>query len=287
MRLETQPIGLRYFVPAPSLRGIASSYYLFKADLGRYTDVMRSDLPQLRFIVRGETDYHFQDGRTSPATRVTLLGPTYGAYHFEMRGPLIVFGIGLQPAGWAALVGEDASNYANRTVDAEALFGTIIGETFERLMSVQRSAEMGDIADQLMSTLLKRVAEPSFWFPRLVDRWLVSTLSPEVDSLVETIGMSSRQVERLTKRVYGAPPKLLARKYRALKAAAELHKSSKPWWEIAGDAFSDQSHFIRELRQFVGVTPTRLLGGQPPLVMSMSLERRRMLEGLPALTQIT
>jgi methylphosphotriester-DNA--protein-cysteine methyltransferase len=148
---------------------------------------------------------------------------------------------------------------------------------------------MGPIADHLMTTLMKRAPEPPFWFTRLTDRWLVSKLSPEVDTLVGEVGMSSRQVERLAKRIYGAPPKLLARKYRALKAAAELYKDSRPWWDIAGDAFSDQSHFIRELRQFVGVTPTRLLGvgGEPPLVMSMSLERRWMLEGLPPLTKIT
>jgi AraC-like DNA-binding protein len=79
---------------------------------------------------------------------------------------------------------------------------------------------------------------------------------------------------------------LLARKYRALKAASELSQNEAPWSEVVGDAFSDQSHLIREFRQFVGVTPTQLVS-RPPLVMQMSIQRRRVIDTLPELIQIT
>lgn len=286
MREKRPPIGLRYFVPAPSLRSVVSSYYIFHADTDHYTDVMRADLPQLRFMVRGTADYHFGDGRVERAPETTLLGSTYEAYRFEARGPLLVLGIGLQPAGWASLIREDASVYSDRIMDMEPLFGSIIAHTLEILRGLARPTEMVEVADRLMSTLVSRMPEPSFWFTRLTDSWLASTLSPEVDALVERTGMSSRQVERLAKRVYGAPPKLLGRKYRALKAAAELAKGTRPWSDIVGDAFSDQSHFIRECREFVGVTPTKLIA-QTPLVIRLSLERRRALLALPELTQIT
>ena len=286
MRHESPPIGLRYFVPAPVLRSVVSSYYVFHADMPRYTDVMRADLPQLRFMVRGAADYHFSDGRVDPAPRAMLLGPTYEAYRFEARGPLLVLGIGLQPAGWAALIREDASLYVDRVSDLEPLFGSTIASTLDMLQGVTHPAEMTGIADRLISGLLSRMPEPSFWFTRIADSWLASAPSPEVDALVENVGMSSRQVERLTKRIYGARPKLLARKYRALKAAAELARSTRPWSDIAGDAFADQSHFIRECRQFMGVTPNRLVQ-QTPLVTRLSLERRRALLSLPELTKIT
>ena len=286
MRSVGTPIGLRYFVPAPSLRGLVSSYYVFHADLPHYTDVMRADLPQLRFLVRGSTIYDFLDGRRMASPRASLLGPTYAAYRFEATGPLLVLGIGLQPAGWAALVREDASVYANRIWDAEPLFGNVLARTLAVLEQIDRYPDMADAADRLMTSLLVRVPQPNFWFTQLTDQWLASSPSPEVHDLVNSVGMSARQVERLAKRIYGAPPKLLARKYRALKAAAQLSQGNHSWSDVAGDSFSDQSHFIREFRRFVGVTPSQLLA-QPPLVMHLSLERRRSIDALPELTQIT
>jgi AraC-like DNA-binding protein len=286
VRVGGTPIGLRYYVPAAALRRVISSYYVFHADLPHYTDVMRADLPQLRLLVRGEAIYDFLDGRRMNSPRASILGPTYGAYRFEAKGPLLVLGIGLQPAGWAALVREDASAYANRIWEAEPLFGNILTRTLDVLEHVERYSDMADAADRLMTALLARVPEPNFWFTQLTDQWLASSPSPEVDTLVESVGMSARQVERLAKRIYGAPPKLLARKYRALKAAAELSKGQHSWSDVAGDAFSDQSHFIREFRQFVGVTPNQLIA-RPPLVMRLSLERRRAIDDLPELTQIT
>lgn len=280
------PIGLRYYVPAPSLRSVVSSYYIFHADLPQYTDVMRADLPQLRFMVRGSAVYDFLDGRRMAAPRVSLLGPTFGAYRFDAKGPLLVLGIGLQPAGWAALIREDASIYANRIEDAEPLFGDILLRALSVLEGVERHPDMVAVADQLFGALMMRVPDPNFWFTSLTDKWLTSSRSPEVDTLIDHVGMSTRQVERLAKRTYGGPPKLLARKYRALKAAAELSKGTQSWLDVAGDVFSDQSHFIREFRQFVGVTPNQLVV-RPPLVMRLSLERRRAIQALPELTQIT
>ncbi len=286
MRELGTPIGLRYYVPAPSLRSVVSSYYVFHADLPFYTDVMRADLPQLRFLVRGSAVYDFLDGHRAQSPRVSLLGPTFGAYRFDATGPLLVLGIGLQPAGWAALIREDANRYANRIEDAEPLFGEILLKALGVLEGMDHHSDMIAVADQLIGALMMRVPEPNFWFTSVTDAWLASSRSPEVDALIERIGMSTRQVERLANRTYGAPPKLLARKYRALKAANELSKGSRSWLDVGGDIFSDQSHFIREFRQFVGVTPNQLVV-QPPLVMRLSLERRRAIQALPELTQIT
>ena len=77
--------------------------------------------------------------------------------------------------------------------------------------------------------------------------------------------MSPRQIERLAKRIYGAPPKLLARKYRVLRVASLIGQSGMPWPEAAGETFYDQSHFIREFKQFIGVTQQRFQRDPPPL----------------------
>ena len=57
---------------------------------------------------------------------------------------------------------------------------------------------------------------------RAIEAWLVASPAPAVEDLVAATGLSRRQVERRTKALYGVPPKLLSRKYRALRAAVTL-----------------------------------------------------------------
>src|SRR5688500_8891625 len=99
--------------PAPELRGFISSYYVFWADLPKVTDVVRADLPQVRFMLAGKGEYCFANGGCVPTPEISLIGPTMGASRFAVEGPLLVFGVALLPAGWAALVRDDASRHAD------------------------------------------------------------------------------------------------------------------------------------------------------------------------------
>lgn len=283
---QAQPIGLRYFEPAADLRTHISSYYVFHANLDRVADMMRADLAQIRFMIAGRGVYRFQSGREVPTPDICLLGPTLGATRFDVVGPILVFGIAMLPAGWAAFVRDDASRHADSIEDATAIFGSIMQDTLQAMREEPSMTMMVTMADALMRALIGRAADAPLWFTRLTDRWLTGARSPDVDELVRESGMSSRQIERLAKRIYGAPPKLLARKYRALRVASALGASNVSWSEAAGDAFYDQSHFIREFKQFTGLTP-RQFQSNPPPVMRLTLARRSLTGKLPELALIT
>jgi methylphosphotriester-DNA--protein-cysteine methyltransferase len=78
-------------------------------------------------------------------------------------------------------------------------------------------------------------------------------------------------VQRLTERYFGLSPQALARKYRALRAAALLSfPQLTPESEAElGEAFFDQSHMIREINRFVGRTPARLRDPDSPFLSEM------------------
>lgn len=277
--------GLRYFAPPPDLRGHVSAYYIFRADVPRISDLVRADLAQLRFMVSGAGTYSFANGTCIAAPEVSLLGPTTAATRFDAAGPLLVFGMGILPAGWAGLIGEDASLFADSVTDAVDVLGGMLEDALDAMRFDQHPAKMIGLANTVMRRLVADMYDVPRWFTDLADDWLTGAPSPMIDQLVREAGISSRQIERLTRRIYGAPPKLLARKYRALRAASHLAAADRGWADAAGEAFYDQSHFIREFKRFTGHTPLQFQRAPTP-VTKLTLTRRQLAE-LPPLTLLT
>lgn len=280
-------VQLRYFAPAAPLRGLISSYYWCETGLPVLNDRMRAELGQVRFIVEGGLRYGFADGRIADCPRALLSGPTSGPVATQATGPFRVFGAGLMPAGWSALIGCDAADLADDLTD----LGGVVGGKAERLLdalaaAVDDAARVA-LADTFFLSLLARGRTAPLWFTQVTDDWLTASPNPQVDELVAATAMSVRQVERWTRRHYGASPKLLARKYRALQAAVRLGTGeAASWAEAAGDAFYDQSHFIREFRTFVGTTPARFVADAAP-VSRLTIARRRLLPGMPKLARFS
>jgi AraC-like DNA-binding protein len=151
------------------------------------------------------------------------------------------------------------------------------------MIEARSDAERVAAADRFFLALLGRARAVPVWFTRLTDDWLTGSANPDLDDLVTQSGMSARSVERLARRIYGASPKLLARKYRTLNAAVRLGNGDIPGWaDIIGSAYYDQSHFIREFKQFVGITPMRFLVEAAPL-MRLTIVRRQLMPDMPRL----
>jgi AraC-like DNA-binding protein len=279
---------LRYFAPSPPLRGWISSYYLFEADLPAIEDVLRAESAQIRFMVAGSGSYRFGRAEPVPVPRAGLSGPTNAATGFSARGPLRIFGAGLLPAGWAALIGAHAHQLADRVADLESMAGPVAGRTLERLVEARTEQEMIAAADAFFLLLSMKAKPPPLWFTRATDAWLTDKVNPQVGDLLDATGMSARQVERLALKLYGAPPKGLARKYRALRSAVRLGLQPEAGWEAAASgAFYDQSHFIRDFRRYVGMTPSQFVDHESPWLARFTMARREALPNLPRLTLVS
>ena len=281
-------ISLRYFPPAPALRPYVSSYYWFECNHLHFADMMRAELAQIRIIVRGQAQNCHGDGRIRPASPVTVQGATSAPTHFTASGPLHLFGMGLLPGGWGQLLGLPADQLADDSVDLGAVLGDArVSQLWLAMAEAPDDAARAAVADGFFSDLLASGRHCGQWFTRLADAWLTASANPDVDGLVAQSGMSARSVERLARQFYGASPKVLARKYRALGAAVRLGTGEATGWaDAAGDAFYDQAHFIREFKQFTGMTPARFLVEAAP-VTRLTIARRRLMPDLPRLALIS
>lgn len=275
-------IRLDYAVPAENLAPFVTLFYRFEADVPAFDELERADHAQLRFrLSPGRASYRFAVGGERPAPPVHFLGATRSATRTRADGPVLVFGMGLTPCGWAGMLGLDASAASSRVLDAEALLGPAMARAAAELREAGDVGDMVRIVEPLLRAHLPQGDAEVATFCGAVDAWLSGAPSPAIGELLAQTHLTLRQVERRCKHLYGAPPKVLARKYRALRAATAIAARDEFSDVIVAEGFYDQSHLIRELKQFTGRTPGQIRADPGPLAR-LTVARRRELHGVVA-----
>ena len=253
------PSTVQYYAPAADLAETISTLYIARFPVAAFDEYERADRPQIRLRLNDVAgEYHLPGGAILHAPVATIIGPTSAPVRAISHGPVFLIGMGMMPGGWATLMGHEAGRFANCAIDAHDLFGDWIANIAQAIAAADdddaRIAMMQDVAREIV-----RHGDPApLWFTRAVDQWLMDNPSPQLADLVSATRLSIRSIERMTKRFYGLPPKMLARKYRALRAASALSRGETLEHADLADAFYDQSHLIREVKQFAGATPGKL-----------------------------
>ncbi len=258
-----------------------STFFHLQCDRARIEDVQPATMPMVLVVLEGKARLQIRGGDAFDSHRASLITSLSAAAPIVIEGPWHAFGAMITPLGWAALTGaRSASQWANRMVEAGSLMGpemTALGEYLAHghrtgmLDTAGMAAQMARVLRQRAMPVVPRHGQAI----RAVADWLGASLSPRLEDLVALTPYSARQMQRLVDHYYGLGPKLLAHKYRALRAAALLCHPQTPAVQIAhvAEQFYDQSHMIREIRLFAGCTPGQLTRADHP-VMAAALDLR-------------
>ncbi len=246
-----------YIMPAKHLRDYVSVYYVVEFKEESFEDIERAALAQLRFSLHGGGTVHFARGKSYPMSGVSIVGPTSTAIRYVTNSPYRMFGMGLLPAGWGLLTDTPANTVRDSVVEADSIIKGV-SAYMPQLQAMSQSADMAKLADEVLTPLVADAKPELLAFTSIIDTWLASNTSPELDDLRGMTGLSTRQLARKVNHFYGTPPKYLSRKYRALRAARILAENDEDDHDYLYDAFYDQSHMIRELKLFTGTTPAKL-----------------------------
>jgi AraC-like DNA-binding protein len=274
---NSPPFTLQYFAPDADIADYISTFYIAHIHRPPFDEYERADRPQFRFMSAPNGSYIFGDTHECPAARVSIIGPTSCKVRAVQLSPTAIFGFGLLPAGWAALMGDDANKLTDHAVDAADIFGPWISAVADEIQSSESDEQRLTLGNNLVRELLLHAERAPMWFIRLVDDWLTSSPSPHIPDLVARAQMSLRSIERMTKIYYGLSPRMLARKYRAVRAANILARGESLESTDLANAFYDQSHLIREIKHFAGATPGQLQ--RPTQYVEATAKGRKSLAG--------
>ncbi len=278
---------LDYMPPPADLADYVSAFYLFEAELDELNDIERADIAQFRVVLAGSATVTFSDGRAQDFAGASLFGPRVGASKITARGPVMrLFGCGVLPAGWALSIRKPAYQSVNKIIEADALLAAAFPDLLERLATCSTLEDMTALTVACCRSHYAQADTRPIFFVRTVDAWLESSMVPLISDLEAKTGLSQRQIERLANHYYGAPPKVLIRKYRALRAANSIANESGQWQDFIDTAYYDQSHFIREIKEFIGMTPSAIRDAKSPLSM-LAFGRARLAGSVAPLVSTT
>ncbi len=263
---------LQYFLPRPDLRPFVRAYYYFSTDIGSVQPLC-AELGNIRVLLNGGGVLNTPNGDRHVISQAFLIGPTMGAYSMQAESGTQVFGIGIRPQGWGVLIGMDASEAADQVIDLSAFAGGRAAPQIEAIRSARDLQTMADAADQFFASLLAMRQRRQNLYPEALEKWLMDPSEPCIDALISQMDVSRRQTDRLAKRFFGASPKFLQRKYRALRSADRVRAGVSSWMDAAGEEFYDQSHFIKEFKAFIGVTPRAFISNQAHLIGEIQSRR--------------
>ncbi|UUL82688.1 helix-turn-helix domain-containing protein [Sphingomonas qomolangmaensis] len=261
---------LRFASPSPDLSALVTTYYLYRSDDRLIEGIERADVGQIRFMLQGTGAVRFADGHEDAAPPIMINGPGTGAASYRVDGPFHCFGVALRPVGWGAIIQQPAHHCADRVTDGGAIFGEEGLKLLESLRRMDSIEAMTAHVEPFLRGRARPVPAEHQQVCEAVRAWLAPTdASPHVATLFDAIPLSSRHVIRLVNQYFGAPPKLLERKFRALRAATALVEGGDPR-DVAAP-FYDQSHMIREIRHFTGHTPGTIATRMDP-VLALTLQ---------------
>lgn len=271
-------IAVRFHEPPEDLRRYFTTFYRadFHCPDGPVRDALQPEWGGMRFFDRPGMISSMGGGEPVAGTDFTAMGPSSMPVEFILPS-MRMWGMGLLPLGWATFMSEPASAMANRVFDGRA------EPAFQRFapladaLSCDPADEDADLA-RIVRFFRRETPRKQPEDPRVpaIHAVLVDPELPDVGEMVERTGLNQRTLERVCRRAFGFSPKKLLRRQRFMRSLAQFMLDPSLGWVGAIDAlYVDQSHFVRDCHEFLGMTPSEYAAQDHPVIAAFMRERMR------------
>jgi AraC-like DNA-binding protein len=270
-------ISVQFFRPSPALQPYLTAFYLTEIETPPGTlvdDYLHPEWAALRFTEGQPPVASVGPGQLERKWPFVANGPTSRAIHFGVEKSRI-WGVGLQPRGWSKFALAPADSLANVTVDgathpAFANFAALAGCLFDG--QGDAAAEARRIDDHLLSLVHLSVAHEEQI--AAIHEALLDPETATVGHLTARVGLPAHSLERISRRYFGFAPKLLLRRQRFLRSLAHFMLDPSLNWIGALDSqYHDQAQFVRDFREFMGLTPRQYAALPHPILKPIMRQR--------------
>src|SRR5262245_2144562 len=188
---------------------------------------------------------------------VVVGGARSSFYLKDISAPTHSVGVELLPGACRLLFGASAAEFAERHVQLDDIWGGEAASALDQILAARDPERQMEV---LESILAARLPEVRGLHPAIAQALERLTGTSSVREIVTASGYSHRGFVARFREAVGLTPKLYSRLLRFQKALQRFEADpNASWVDLAFDAgYSDQAHFIREFREFAGLSPGEL-----------------------------
>jgi AraC-like DNA-binding protein len=275
---------LRYESPAAGLREFLTGYAVLDSvvtDDWHGTEWMLPGWAQIWIVMTPEPiTVRIGNRAYEPIPAALLYGVTSRAMPVRARGGVTVC-IDVSPMGWARLFSRSAEDLRDQLVPLETVLPVaMVRELTSELARSDRALQVKGVLDDLFSS---HMSVPNPDEPRIRRIWkaIADEGVTDLAAAASIHGIDRRTASRLSKQYFGFPPKLLTMRSRFLRALLPLLDAGpEADHEPVPKGYHDRSHFLRDARRFLGMTP-RQLATYPSPYAAAARRARELVLGTP------
>jgi AraC-like DNA-binding protein len=256
---------LEIISPPAQLAGRINTFYVIEAGQERIDECVPAYSAQLVVMIRGGLAIERGDGTTERAATVAFNAPQMKAAPCVLEGPAMLIGASLTQPGWQELANLPADKVHDQLLPAATIFSDAQIALLERAAADCAAGRITprDVCDRMaeaIATAPHALRPDHVAVLEAMTRWLGSAFDPPLSALYDSVDISPRQLQRLSRRYFGVPPAQLLKRFRAIRAAMVLANPTLPdsFRDEMLASFFDQAHLIRDIRRYTGRTPTQL-----------------------------
>jgi AraC-like DNA-binding protein len=170
-------------------------------------------------------------------------------------------GVNFKAGGAYPFLGLRLAELQNQVVSLDAIWGTFAAELRERLYAAATIQARFALLEQFLLARLRETTQGLKAVQYAVAELARHHGTLSIRDLSESMGMSQKHLIVQFKQLVGCTPKELGRLYRFGDILASIDLTQPVDWTLVAHKFyfHDQSHFIRDFREFSGHTPTDYL----------------------------
>jgi AraC-like DNA-binding protein len=265
------------FLPSHTLLPYIQTYWQGNFNIKGEKDFSQSVLPNgcIELIIH-ITDNHCtlskNDGDWAKSPVFTLLGLYDKPYEVQFSHNVRVFGIRFYPDGIRNIFGIPPSEFLATYEDGTDVFGHSLREFCAKIRELNTTAEQVSLANEFISGQLASHVQ-TYDYTHLAMK-LIRKVQGMADyqELTAQVPISIRQLQREFKALYG----ITVRDYMRLSRMNAIHNymlsKNQSLTQLPYDLnFSDQSHFIREFKNYVGVAPKKFINRRNQFIINPAI----------------
>ena len=263
------------FKPHPNLESLINFYWTLEVPAEENSQKQRiipDGCIEMAFILGDDIKRYISEDGFILQPRAMVLGQTIKPFYIQPTGYVNTFAVSFYPYGFANFIAEPIKNLVNKETSIDLLFGEVSAKELERkIIKATGTNERIKIIEK-------------FLFDKLNDKTIIDNIvKTTIDTLLSTKGSAQinkilkhdlskrRQLERKFLEQIGISPKQLGKVIRLQSAIKVLlNKEAENLTDIAYKSeYYDQSHFIKDFKEFTGISPKEFLGNKNMVLSSI------------------